>query len=91
MNICEDCIHKKVCYRIEHYGEDLEPDGVCEDFEDMDLLKESDEATWMKPSGVLKYFSESYVICSNCNVMLPIIPELDRYEYCPKCGKKMKI
>lgn len=29
---CKNCIHKDVCYRIEHYGRDLESEEPCEEF-----------------------------------------------------------
>ena len=44
---------------------------------------------WIEPTGKLKRFEGRYVICSHCNVMLPIIIELGEYYYCPNCGAKM--
>ena len=44
---------------------------------------------WIVPSGGIKIFEDRYVICSECNVMIPVVIELDRYWYCPKCGAKM--
>ena len=32
MAICKNCIHHNVCYRIEHYGRDMEDDEPCKDF-----------------------------------------------------------
>lgn len=32
MLTCRDCIHYDVCYKIEHFGRDLETDGACEEF-----------------------------------------------------------
>ena len=32
MNTCKDCFHKNVCYKIEHYGRDLESSEPCEHF-----------------------------------------------------------
>lgn len=44
---------------------------------------------WVVPSGEIKIFEDRYVICSKCNVMLPVVRELDRYWFCPNCGAKM--
>lgn len=44
---------------------------------------------WIVPSGAIKIFEDRYVICSECNVMIPVVKELDRYWYCPNCGAKM--
>ena len=44
---------------------------------------------WKEPMGELKIFKCRYLICSQCNVMLPIITELAAYYYCPNCGAKM--
>ena len=32
MATCNDCIHKDVCYLIEHYGRDLCSDDACDKF-----------------------------------------------------------
>lgn len=29
---CNNCIHKGICYKIEHYGRDLENEELCEEF-----------------------------------------------------------
>ena len=29
---CDNCIHKDVCYKIEHYGRDLESKEACEEY-----------------------------------------------------------
>lgn len=44
---------------------------------------------WKEPMDELKIFKGRYLICSQCNVMLPIITELAAYYYCPNCGAKM--
>lgn len=44
---------------------------------------------WMVPSCEIKIFEDKYVICSECNVMIPVIKELDMYYFCPRCGAKM--
>lgn len=44
---------------------------------------------WKKPTLNLECFADGYVICSECNVMLPNITEIPEYYYCPNCGAKM--
>lgn len=42
---CNDCIHKDVCYKIEHYGRDLESEEPCEEYvSKMICLTHIDEA-----------------------------------------------
>ena len=31
-NTCYDCIHYEICYKIEHYGRDLETNIPCKEF-----------------------------------------------------------
>lgn len=31
-NTCYDCIHYNICYKIEHYGRDLETNISCKEF-----------------------------------------------------------
>jgi len=47
------------------------------------------QVKWKKPSDALAVFKGKYVICSECNVMLPVLKELYRYDFCPRCGAKM--
>lgn len=43
---CKNCIHKDVCYKIEHYGRDLESANPCEEYiSKMICLSHIDEAT----------------------------------------------
>lgn len=32
MITCNDCVHHDICYKIEHFGRDLETDKACEQF-----------------------------------------------------------
>lgn len=42
---CNNCIHKDVCYKIEHYGRDLESEEACEEYvSKMIYLNHIDEA-----------------------------------------------
>ena len=59
---------------------------VVGEIEDMEEVK---HGHWIVPSGAIKIFQDKYVICSECNVMIPVIKEIDRCWYCPKCGAKM--
>lgn len=45
---------------------------------------------WIVPSGEIKIFEDRYVICSECNIMIPTVKELYAYYYCPHCGAKME-
>lgn len=29
---CKECVYEPMCYKIEHFGRDLETDEACEDF-----------------------------------------------------------
>lgn len=42
---CKNCIHKDICYKIEHYGRDLKSEEPCEEFvSKMICLNHIDEA-----------------------------------------------
>ena len=42
---------------------------------------------WKNPS--IKRFEGRYLVCSECDVILPIITELLTFDFCPRCGAKM--
>jgi hypothetical protein len=62
--------------------------GDIEDFPAADVV-EVKHGKWEKPTLNLECFADGYVICSECNVMLPNITEIPEYYYCPYCGAKM--
>ena len=71
----------KAIEQLRSYGVDF-----CQEKKELAEVKHGE---WIEPTGKLKRFEGRYVICSHCNVMLPIIIELGEYYYCPNCGAKM--
>jgi hypothetical protein len=54
--ICNNCIHKDVCYKIEHYGGDLEGEEPCKEFVSKIIrLNHIDEAIHKFNDLVMKY------------------------------------
>ena len=98
MEPCSDCFHEKVCIHKANiqngtYGYmRMEYDiNKCQHYTPASSEdKEVKHGEWLMPDGELSTFKNRYVICSVCNVMLPVIPELYFYSFCPKCGAKMK-
>jgi hypothetical protein len=55
--------------------------------------RKQSEGEWVdEPNFAQKGLKGKYYVCSNCNVCVPAIEELPLYqwEYCPRCGAKMK-
>ena len=79
MATCNDCIHKDICYLIEHYGRDLCSNDACDKF----LATPVVHGHWINENF--------YTHCSVCNNMAIY----DKYgqevesDYCPRCGAKM--
>ena len=79
---CSDCIHFDVCYKIEHFGRDLEDTSPCKQFisKDVEPVK---HGHWINENF--------YTRCSACGNMAIY----DKYgqevesDYCPRCGAKM--
>lgn len=89
---CKDCINYSSCLG----RGDVAPKELMEGAEDdCDLFKnkadyaEVKHGHWIVPSGEIKIFENRYVICSECNVMIPLVKELNGYCFCPNCGAKM--
>ena len=79
---CSDCIHFDVCYKIEHFGRDLEDTSPCEQFisKDVEPVK---HGHWVKEKpDVLIHWHCS--VCENCYYL-----EEPNANYCPNCGAKM--
>ena len=79
---CSDCIHFDVCYKIEHFGRDLEDTSPCKQFisKDVEPVK---HGHWVKEKpDVLIHWHCS--VCKNCYYL-----EEPNANYCPNCGAKM--
>ena len=78
---CSDCIHFDVCYKIEHFGRDLEDTSPCEQFINKDVAPVR-HGHWVKEkSDVLIHWHCS--VCKNCYYL-----EEPNANYCPNCGAK---
>lgn len=78
---CSDCIHFDVCYKIEHFGRDLEDTSPCKQFisKDVEPVK---HGHWVKEKpDVLIHWHCS--VCKNCYYL-----EEPNANYCPNCGAK---
>ena len=76
---CSDCIHFDVCYKIEHFGRDLEDTSPCKQFisKDVEPVK---HGHWVKEKpDVLIHWHCS--VCKNCYYL-----EEPNADYCPRCG-----
>lgn len=77
---CSDCIHYDICYKIEHYGRDLEDTSACKQFIGKDVVPVK-HGHWD-----VGYFHDR--VCSFC-----LHPDNDLndfpHDYCPNCGAKM--
>ena len=78
---CFDCIHFDVCYKIEHFGRDLEGTSPCEQFINKDVAPVR-HGHWVKEkSDVLIHWHCS--VCKNCYYL-----DEPNANYCPNCGAK---
>ena len=85
MATCKDCIHKDVCYLIEHYGKDLCSDDTCDKF----LVTPIHHGHWIEE------YDCGYITphCSECGETA-LTKEETSYDYvyssyCPRCGAKL--
>lgn len=85
MATCKDCIHKDVCYLIEHYGKDLCSDDACDKF----LVTPVVHGHWIAE------YDCGYITphCSECGETA-LTKEETSYDYvyssyCPNCGAKL--
>ena len=85
MATCNDCIHKDVCYLIEHYGKDLCNNEACDKF----LVTPVRHGRWIAE------YDCGYITlhCSECGETA-LTKEETSYDYvyssyCPRCGAKM--
>lgn len=78
---CSDCIHFDVCYKIEHFGRDLEDTSPCKQFISKDVEPVC-HGHWVKEkSDVLIHWHCS--VCKNCYYL-----DEPNANYCPNCGAK---
>ena len=78
---CSNCIHFDVCYKIEHFGRDLEGTSPCEQFINKDVAPVR-HGHWVKEkSDVLIHWRCS--VCKNCYYL-----DEPNANYCPNCGAK---
>ena len=83
---CSDCIHFDVCYKIEHFGRDLENTSPCKQFISKDVAPVR-HGCWKRELMSPKIGLYGY-ICSNCNKLIYV--GMERYmTYCGNCGAKM--
>lgn len=81
---CETCIHRKVCWTVEEFGERLD-DGLCEDFVDEH-----------RPHGEWKRIELTFVgytyRCSECGWKIKATDrDIDlHYHFCSNCGADMR-
>lgn len=85
---CSDCIHFDVCYKIEHFGRDLEDTSPCEQFISKDVEP-------VKHGHWVDEYDCGYTTphCSECGE-IALTKEETSYDYvyssyCPNCGAKM--
>ena len=85
---CSDCIHFDVCYKIEHFGRDLEDTSPCEQFIDKNVAP-------VKHGHWIAEYDCGYITphCSECGETA-LTKEETSYDYvyssyCPRCGAKL--
>ena len=82
---CSDCIHFDVCYKIEHFGRDLEDTSPCEQFIDKNVAP-------VKHGHFRRLtFSNDTIICSECKMAYNIFETngAENFNFCPHCGTKI--
>ena len=82
---CSDCIHFDVCYKIEHFGRDLEDTSPCKQFISKDV--EPVRHGYFRRLT----FSGDTIICSECKMAYNIFETngAENFDFCPHCGAKM--
>ena len=90
---CKNCYHRVACDAWVRNATTLYDDYIysvenCPYHKTTADVVEVKHGYWKEPMDELKIFKGRYLICSQCNVMLPIT-ELAAYYYCPNCGAKM--
>lgn len=92
---CSDCIHFDVCYKIEHFGRDLEDTSPCEQFISKDVAPVRHGRWIYNPNGMdFNLGAWECSVCTQKNNNLPCSRNISPYlcvgsKYCPNCGAKM--
>lgn len=84
-SICSECIHHEICYKIEHFGRDLETVEPCEQFIGKDVAP-------VKHGHFRRLtFSGDTIICSECKMAYNIFETngAENFNFCPHCGAKI--
>ena len=89
---CSDCIHFDVCYKIEHFGRDLEDTSPCEQFISKDVVPVR-HGHWKKGKGNERPTESGFIhddryFCDCCGWGCCCETKLD-FSFCPNCGAKM--
>ena len=82
---CSDCIRFDVCYKIEHFGRDLEGTSPCEQFINKDVAP-------VRHGHFRRLtFSGDTIICSECKMAYNIFETngAENFNFCPHCGAKI--
>ena len=83
---CTNCIHKDVCYKIEHYGRDLDGNEPCEHF--LDSTKMIPKAPVLDYVGVEG--DAKTLHCPTCHyedgVDLEDVYGI-KFDFCPCCSQ----
>ena len=82
---CSDCIHFDICYKIEHFGRDLEDTSPCKQFINKDVAP-------VKRGHFRRFtFSGDTIICSECKMAYNIFETngAENFNFCPHCGAKI--
>lgn len=77
---CSDCIHFDVCYKIEHFGRDLEDTSPCKQFISKEVAPVR-HGEWQEIDGIFR--------CSRCGYSFEHEGYQHFFNYCPKCGARM--
>lgn len=88
MLTCRDCVHYDVCYKIEHFGRDLETDEICKEF--------YSNGQWIDIKDRLPNCEDVFLVCRDDGKYQDIDLGLwnifkQRFEYfdCEFCGIKV--
>ena len=76
---CIDCVHKELCYMIEHYGREEDEDIECRRFKDKDeyikvqhgmWIKEGNKRTCTRCGWIYQANGVDFKYCSDCGAIM---------------------